>query len=80
MLDEQYGRIPFADSRDPFTCGISGKTYSNDQVKERSILLARALSRELGWKAGSGSEYDKVMGVFALNTVRRRQLTLIVQH
>ncbi|KAL5313306.1 hypothetical protein ACEPPN_019039 [Leptodophora sp. 'Broadleaf-Isolate-01'] len=69
MLDEQYGRIPFADSRDPFTCGISGKTYSNDQVKERSILLARALSRELGWKAGSGSEYDKVMGVFALNTI-----------
>lgn len=69
MLDEQFGRNPFADSRDPFTCGISGKTYTNTQVKERSDVLARALSKELGWKPNSGSEYDKVMGVFALNTV-----------
>lgn len=74
MLDEQYGRTPFADSKDPFTCGISGKTYSNEQVKERSVLIARALSKELGWKAGLGKEFDKVMGVFALNTVRIRQI------
>lgn len=71
MLDEQYGRIPFVNSRDPFTCGISGKSYTNEQVKERSGYLASALSKELGWKPNSGSEYDKVMGIFALNTVSK---------
>jgi hypothetical protein len=69
MLDEEHGRTPFKDSKDPFTCGISGLTYTNAQQKERTDALARALSQELGWQVNGGTEWDKVLGIFALNTV-----------
>jgi hypothetical protein len=38
-------------------------------VKENVDHLSRALSKELRWKVNEGSEYDKVAGIFALNTV-----------
>jgi hypothetical protein len=69
LLTENYGRVPFKDSKDPFTCGISGRTYSNDEHKDRVEALSRALSQELGWQVNAGTEWDKVMGVFSLNTV-----------
>lgn len=70
LLTESYGRVPFKDSKDPFTCGLSGRTFSNDQQNDRVEALARALSHELGWQVNVGTEWDKVMGVFSLNTVR----------
>ncbi|KAJ9647375.1 uncharacterized protein PV06_00093 [Exophiala oligosperma] len=69
MFDEQYGRRPYAESWDTYTCGLTGKSISATQQRERFEKLARALSRELGWKVNEGSEYDKVVGVFALNTI-----------
>ena len=70
MFDEQYGRYPMAKSKDPYTCGLSGKTIkaAKDQ-KTRIDHLARSLKKELGWEVNKGSEYDKVAGIFALNTV-----------
>ena len=70
MLDEQYGRHPLAKSRPPFTCGISGAEYSALEVRDRVDRLARALSCELGWHPNEGTEWDKVIGVFSVNTVR----------
>ena len=70
MLDEQYGRRPFSESWDAYTCGLTGKTVTARQQKESVDTLARALVKELGWKVNEGTEYDKVVGVFALNTVR----------
>lgn len=69
VLDEKYGRLPLEKSLDPFTCGVSGKSYTARAQKQRTEHLARALSKELGWVVNEGSEYDKVAGVFALNTV-----------
>lgn len=69
MLNEKYGRLPLAASRDPFTCGFSKKSYSSQQVVERVDLLARALAKEFGWDPNKGSEWDKTLGVFSLNTV-----------
>lgn len=69
MLDEQYGRRPFSESWDPYTCGLSGRTITASQQKERVEKLSRALAKELGWGVNRGSEYEKVVGVFALNTV-----------
>jgi hypothetical protein len=69
MFDDQYGRSPITKSKDPYTCGLTGKTITAQQQKERVTYLARALSKEFGWKVNKGSEYDKVAGVFALNTV-----------
>lgn len=69
MLDERYGRRPLEDSRPPFTCGLTGFGYTALQLKVRVDKLARALSKELGWQPNKGSEWDKVAGVFSVNTV-----------
>lgn len=69
MLDDKHGRHPSDKSMNPFTCGISGRTYTHKEMVNRVDLLARALSEELGWQPNQGSEWDKVAGIFALNTV-----------
>ena len=69
MFDEQYGRAPLGYSRPPFQCAYSGTSYSFLEVKDRVDHLARALSKELGFNPNEGSEWDKVVGVFSVNTV-----------
>ena len=69
MLDDSYGRFPLKGSRNPFTCGISGRTYSAVEMVDRVEHLARALAKEFGWQPNKGTEWDKVVGIFALNTV-----------
>lgn len=69
MLSERYGRAPLKKSRDPFTCGITGKSYSAEQVAERVDLLARALAEELNWGANEGANWDKTLGVYSVNTI-----------
>ena len=69
MLNELYGRRPLTDSRPPFTCGLTGHEYSAHEVKDRVYKLAKALSEELGWKPNQGTEWDKVAGIFSVNTV-----------
>lgn len=69
ILSEKHGRLPFAKSRNPFTCGLSGKTYSYDVVIDRVDALAAALSKEMGWQPNNGTEWDKCVGIFSLNTI-----------
>ncbi|KXH49922.1 AMP-binding enzyme [Colletotrichum salicis] len=69
MFDEQYGRHPVAKSLDSYTCGLSGYSISAKEQKARVEALARSLAQELGWSVNQGSEFDKVIGIFALNTV-----------
>ena len=70
IFDEKYGRHPIATSRDPYICGLTGKSFSVREQKDRVQYLARALARELQWKVNDCTEFDKVAGIFALNTVR----------
>lgn len=69
VFNERYGRAPFSQSKDAFTCGLTGRSISALEQKSRVDLLARALSKEMGWKVNEGNEFDKVIGIFALNTV-----------
>ena len=70
MLDEKKsGRLPFSNSRDPYTCGISGRTYSTPQVAQRVEALARALAKEFGWHPNKGSEWEKVVAIYSFNSV-----------
>ena len=69
MLEEHYGRYPLGYSRSPFTCGITGKAPSILEVKEQVDYLARGLAKELGWSPNEGTEFDKIAGVFSVNTV-----------
>jgi hypothetical protein len=69
MLNEIYERHPLGYSKPPFTCGLSGAEYSALEVKERVDYLGRGLAKEFGWHPNKGSEWDKVVGVFSVNTV-----------
>lgn len=69
ILSEKHGRAPYKKSRNPFTCGLSGKTYTVQEHADRVELLARSLSQEFKWDPNEGTEWDKVIGIFALNTV-----------
>ncbi|KAI8648453.1 hypothetical protein NCS56_01530200 [Fusarium sp. Ph1] len=69
MSNEAYGRRPLSESRHPFTCGITGRTYSATELFQRSEYVARSLAKRLGWEANQGTAWDKVMAIFSLNTV-----------
>lgn len=73
MRDDKYGRRPYATSRNPFTCGITGKTHTAVELFQRSELLARAFAKRLGWAPNDGTAWDKVLGIFSLNTVGSRR-------
>ncbi|KAJ5794632.1 phenylacetyl-CoA ligase pclA-Penicillium chrysogenum [Penicillium paradoxum] len=69
MLNEKHGRRPHANSQDPYTCGFTGKSYSSQEVATRVDFLARSLSKEFGWAPNEGSEWDKTLAVFTVNTI-----------
>lgn len=73
LYNESYGRFSLLYARPPFTCGLSGKEYPAKHVIDRIEALARALSQELGWEPNNGTEWDKVIGVFSVNTVRSQR-------
>ncbi|RFU26396.1 hypothetical protein B7463_g9946, partial [Scytalidium lignicola] len=66
---ETYGRRPYKYSRNPFTCGLTGKTYTNAETSENIEYVARGLAKEVGWSPNDGTEWDKVVCVFSLNTI-----------
>lgn len=69
MSSEEYGRHPRARSRNPFTCGLTGRTYTVDEFFQRTDFFARALGKRMGWTPNEGTPWEKVIGVFSLNTV-----------
>lgn len=75
MLNDAHGRCPTKESKNPFTCGLSGTTYTATEVVQRVGWLAQGLAKEFGWSPNAGTEWDKVVGIFALNTVGARLRT-----
>ena len=69
MSNEEYGRTPLKVSRNPYTCGISGKTFTALEVTHRVKHLAKAIAKETGWEPNGGTPWDKVACIFSLNTV-----------
>ncbi|CAK7234448.1 hypothetical protein SBRCBS47491_008951 [Sporothrix bragantina] len=69
MTSEAFGRQPFPKSRNPFTCGLTGKTYSWPEMTQRVDYLARAMGKRLGWQPNEGTPWDKVINIFSLNSV-----------
>ncbi|KAH9889197.1 acetyl-CoA synthetase-like protein [Xylariomycetidae sp. FL2044] len=66
---ERYGRKPFDKSHNPFTCGLTGKTFSNAEFIERYELMARSLAKRMGWRANEETPWDKVVGIFSVNSI-----------
>ncbi|KAF4124534.1 Acyl-CoA synthetase (AMP-forming)/AMP-acid ligase II [Geosmithia morbida] len=66
---ENYGRHALSSSRNPFTCGLTGKTYTAQQVVQRVDYLSRALGKRLSIDSEDGTEWDRVVCLFSLNTI-----------
>ena len=79
MFDEKHGRYPIHKSKPPFTCGLTGAEYSAVEVRERVNNLAKALSKELSWRPNSGTEWDKVVGLFTVNTIDSLTISWSIQ-
>lgn len=69
MSTEEYGRSAIAESRNPYTCGLTGKTRDASEVIAREDYLARGIGQALKFDPQHGSEWDKVVGVYSFNTV-----------
>jgi hypothetical protein len=69
MSNEVFGRYSVTKSRNPFTCGITGKTFSTEEAFQRREFLARALSKIMGWAPNDGTPWEKVVAVFSFNNV-----------
>jgi hypothetical protein len=61
-------------ARPPFIDAITGNSYSLQVLRDRVEWLARALAREFRWSPNQGSPWDKVVGIFSMNTVRNHCL------
>ncbi|KAL5884429.1 hypothetical protein ACKVWC_003398 [Pyricularia oryzae] len=70
MSNEIHGRQPLHKSRNPFTCGLTGRTATPAQVFLRSDHLSRALARRTGWAPNDHlTPWDKVVAIFSINTI-----------
>ena len=85
LFNEKYGRRPIKDSYPALTDGVTGQSYTADEVQEHIELLARSLSKRLGWRmedspvANLKPEYtltpnsellgEKVLCIYSYNTV-----------
>lgn len=68
-MSNEHLPCPLERAKNPFTCGISGRTFTALEQKERVDILKRQLKKEMGWEVNQGSEWDKVVGIYAFNTV-----------
>jgi hypothetical protein len=69
MNTEAYGCRPFSKSRNPYTCGLTGRTYSSAEVANRVDFLARGIRKKLNIFPNEGTEWDRVAALFCVNTV-----------
>ncbi|KAF4344793.1 phenylacetyl ligase [Fusarium beomiforme] len=71
MSSEGYGRYPISKARHPYTCGLTGKTRTTEDVIRREDYLARGLSRSLQLDSQSGSEWDRIDYVPLTHAIHR---------
>lgn len=78
MGNDRYGRFPIARSKNPYTCGLTGRTYTAAEVVKREDFLARAIGKRLGFSIHEGTEWDRVVGLYSLNTVNKTHVNSLV--
>lgn len=73
LLQENFGRPKLSQPHSSFVCGISGREYSVPEVSERMTSIAKGLLKNLQWEINSETQWEKVVGVFAFNSVRKSE-------
>ncbi|EMD85583.1 hypothetical protein COCC4DRAFT_151733 [Bipolaris maydis ATCC 48331] len=79
LLQEEFGRHKISQSHPPLVCGISGREYSVPEVSKRTISIAKSLLKSLEWEVNSGTQWEKVVGVFAFNSIDTLPVAWAVQ-
>ncbi|CAI6084219.1 unnamed protein product [Clonostachys chloroleuca] len=69
ISNDKYGRHPIKTSRRPFTCGMTGRSYTIEEVNERVNSLAKSLHAILKFDVEGGTEWDRVVAIYSLNTI-----------
>ncbi|KAK2689390.1 hypothetical protein QWA68_011880 [Fusarium oxysporum] len=75
MSSEEYGQYPITKARHPYTCGLTGKTRTAEEVIRREDLLARGIDKALQLDSQSESDWERVCVIFSLNTIDYIPLT-----
>ncbi|KAF9781944.1 hypothetical protein IL306_012666, partial [Fusarium sp. DS 682] len=63
------GRKSFETSKNPYTCGLTGKSRTAKEVAQRVDFLARGLAKNIGFDPRDGTPWDRVVAIYALNTI-----------
>lgn len=71
MQNERFRQISSPKSRNPFTCGLTGATYTHSELFARSESLARALADIHQWSPDGDTPWDKVVCIYSLNSVSK---------
>ncbi|RKL00734.1 hypothetical protein BFJ68_g12600 [Fusarium oxysporum] len=66
---EKAGRKNFDKSKRPYTCGVTGKSRTAEEVAQRVDFLARGLAKTVGFDPHDGTAWDRVVAIYALNTI-----------
>ncbi|EWY89542.1 hypothetical protein FOYG_10366 [Fusarium oxysporum NRRL 32931] len=66
---EKAGRKSFEKSKRPYTCGVTGKSRTAEEVAQRVDFLARGLAKTVGFDPHDGTAWDRVVAIYALNTI-----------
>jgi hypothetical protein len=66
---EKAGRRAFDKSKRPYTCGVTGASWTAEDVARRVDFLARGLAKNVGFDPNDGTAWDRVVAIYALNTV-----------
>ncbi|KAK5684589.1 hypothetical protein LTS10_004461 [Elasticomyces elasticus] len=69
MQNESLRQVPLSRSRNPFTCGLTGTTYTHAELFARSESLARALADIHQWSPNEDTSWDKVVCIYSLNSI-----------
>ncbi|KAM5347280.1 hypothetical protein ACJ41O_010285 [Fusarium nematophilum] len=67
--NEANGRKPFASSKNPYTCGVTGQSRTAKHVAQRVDHLARAIAKTVGFDPTDGTEWDRVAAIYSFNTI-----------
>lgn len=71
MQNERFRQTSSSKSRNPFTCGLTGATYTHSELFARSESLARALADIHQWSPDGDTPWDKVVCIYSLNSVSK---------
>ena len=71
VFSDRYRPRKCQDSPAPFIASVDGASYNVEETRQRIEWLATGLADRLQLKDTTGSEWNRVVSIFAVNNVSR---------